>query len=146
AALGRVDGLRPALPGEFTRRAFENGRIDLAAAEGLADLLMAETESQRRAALALAGGALSRLVETWQGRILGLAAQIEAALDFADEENDGEDLPSGGSVKLDALIGELASTLAAPPIERQHDGVRVVIGGPPNAGKSSLLNILAGRE
>ncbi|HEY1145070.1 MAG TPA: tRNA uridine-5-carboxymethylaminomethyl(34) synthesis GTPase MnmE, partial [Allosphingosinicella sp.] len=89
AALGRIDGLRPALPGEFTRRAFENGRIDLAEAEGLADLLMAETESQRRAALALAGGALSRLVEAWQSRIIGLAAQIEAALDFADEDDVG---------------------------------------------------------
>lgn len=146
AALGRIDGLRPALPGEFTRRAFENGRIDLAEAEGLADLLMAETESQRRAALALAGGALSRLVEAWQSRILGLAAQLEAALDFADEDDVGEELPPGWAAELDALIGELSATLARPPIERLRDGVRVVIAGPPNAGKSSLLNVLAGRE
>src|SRR3546814_3082829 len=85
AALASVEGLRPAEPGEFTRRAFENGRIDLSEAEGLADLLMAETQSQRRAALALAGGALSRRVDDWQARILSLSAQLEASLDFAAE-------------------------------------------------------------
>ena len=84
-ALGSLEGLRAAVPGEFTRRAFENGRIDLSEAEGLADLLAAETQSQRRAALALAGGALGRQVDAWQERLLAIAAQIEAVLDFADE-------------------------------------------------------------
>jgi tRNA modification GTPase len=82
--LAGIDGLRPAEPGEFTRRAFENGRIDLAEAEGLADLLAAETQSQRRAALALAGGSVSRLVEGWQARLLALAAQLEAARPWAE--------------------------------------------------------------
>lgn len=145
-ALSRVEGLTPAEPGAFTRRAFENGRIDLSEAEGLADLLMAETQSQRRAALALAGGALSRQVERWQTRILALSAQIEAALDFADEDDVDEDLPALWRDALDGLADDLAATLARPPIERLRDGVRVVIAGPPNAGKSSLLNILAGRE
>ena len=86
-ALGRIEGLRAAEPGEFTRRAFDNGRIDLAEAEGLADLLEAETESQRRAALALAGGALSRQIAAWQDRLLALAAEVEAALDFSDEDD-----------------------------------------------------------
>src|SRR3954471_9863436 len=89
-ALAGIEGLRTAEPGEFTRRAFENGRIDLAEAEGLADLLAAETQSQRRAALAMAGGALSRQVEAWRQRVLELAAALEAALDFSDEGEVGE--------------------------------------------------------
>ena len=146
AALGKVAGLRPAQPGEFTRRAFENGRIDLSEAEGLADLLMAETEAQRRAALELAGGALSRRVEDWQRRILALSAQVEAALDFADEGDVGENLPSGWSEALGALKEEVDAALSRPLIERLRDGVRTVIAGPPNVGKSSLLNALIGRE
>lgn len=146
AALGRIDGLRPAAPGEFTRRAFENGRIDLAEAEGLADLLAAETQSQRRAALALAGGALSRRVEEWQSGILGLAARLEAALDFSDEGDVGDDLPAGWAEELARIGGEIGAMLARPPVERLREGVRVVIAGPPNAGKSSLLNALTGRE
>jgi tRNA modification GTPase len=146
AALGAIEGLREAAPGEFTRRAFENGRIDLAEAEGLADLLVAETQSQRRAALALAGGALSRQVEAWQTRLLALAAELEAELDFSDEG----DVPPASSAERSERIGglteELERWLARPPVERLRDGVRVVIAGPPNAGKSSLLNVLAGRE
>lgn len=144
-ALGALEGLREAEPGEFTRRAFLNGRIDLAEAEGLADLLSAETEAQRRAALAMAGGALSRAVEVWRGRIIGLAAQVEAALDFADE-GDVEGLPPAWEERLEAAAAELDTVLAAPPVERLRDGVRVAIAGPPNSGKSSLINAVAQRE
>lgn len=145
-ALGEMDGLRPAEPGEFTRRAFENGRIDLAEAEGLADLLQAETETQRRAAQALAGGALSRMVEGWQSRLLAQAAALEAVLDFSDEGEVGEAMPPGWSAAVSQLAGEMEVALSRPPAERLRDGLRVVIAGPPNAGKSSLLNWLAGRQ
>jgi tRNA modification GTPase len=145
-ALAAIEGLRPAAPGEFTRRAFENGRIDLAEAEGLADLLQAETEAQRRSALAMAGGALSRRIEAWQACLLGLAARLEAVLDFSDEGEVGEGLPEGWAETLDGLRREIETFLALPPAERLRDGVRVVIAGPPNSGKSSLLNWLAGRE
>jgi len=145
AALGAMTGLRPAQAGEFTRRAFENGRIDLAEAEGLADLLEAETEAQRRAALSLAGGALSRRVGVWQERILALAAAVEAGLDFSDEDDVGPLAPDFAAL-LAALRGELAQWLTRPAAERLKDGVRVVIAGPPNSGKSSLLNALAGRD
>jgi len=145
SALGAMAGLRPADPGEFTRRTFENGRIDLAEAEGLADLLEAETENQRRAALALAGGALSRQVAIWQDHILACAAEVEAALDFSDEDDVG-----ARSVhlapRLAALADELACWIGRPSVERLRDGVRVVVAGPPNAGKSSLFNALVQRE
>ncbi len=140
-ALSRIDGLRRAEPGEFTRRAFLNGRIDLAEAEGLADLLSAETEVQRRAALALAGGALSRTVEDWRGRLLMLAAEVEAALDFSDEDDVG-DLPARFGGDVAELEQEIAAWLSRPRAERLKDGIRVVFAGPPNAGKSSLFNAL----
>lgn len=146
AALGALEGLRPAEGGEFTRRAFENGRIDLAEAEGLADLLAAETQSQRRAALALAGGALSRQVEAWQQRLLGLAAALEASLDFADEGDVGGDAEALPAAAVRSLAAEIGSWLDRPTVERLQGGVRVVIAGPPNSGKSSLLNALSGRE
>jgi tRNA modification GTPase len=146
AALRGIAGLREAQPGEFTRRAFENGRIDLAEAEGLADLLAAETESQRRAALSLARGDLSRRIGAWQQTLLGLAAALEAVIDFSDEGEVGDALPPGWREAAEALRRDMADLLARPPVERLRDGVRVVIAGPPNAGKSSLLNRLAGRQ
>jgi tRNA modification GTPase len=145
-ALGKIENLREAQPGEFTRRAFEHGRIDLAEAEGLADLLTAETQFQRRAALSLAGGALSRTIEHWQDQILALAAQLEAAIDFSDEDDVTEPVSLSQSAALAKLILELEATLARPSTERLRDGIKVVIAGPPNAGKSSLLNWLAGRR
>lgn len=144
AALAALPDLRLANPGEFTRRAFENGRIDLAEAEGLADLLAAETESQRLSALAMAGGALSREVEQWQDRLLALSARAEAQLDFADEGDVAGDAALDGDIA--ALRSEIVARLARPHGERLRDGVRVAIAGPPNAGKSTLINALAGRE
>ena len=145
-ALASLSGFRPAAPGEFTRRAFANGRIDLTEAEGLADLLAAETEAQRRAALMVAQGGLSAAVERWREAVLMAAARVEAAIDFADED----DVVPWPAAERDAVIGSLvdgvAATLASPPAERLRDGIRVVIAGPPNAGKSTLLNTLVARE
>ena len=144
-ALGRLPGLRRAEPGAFTRRAFANGKIDLAEAEGLADLLSAETELQRRSALAMASGELSRVVEGWRVRVLGLSAQVEASLDFADED-DVAGLPAAFADDCRALAEVLGAWLERPRAELLRDGFRVVIAGPPNAGKSTLFNCLIESE
>lgn len=140
-ALGRIDGVRRAEPGEFTRRAFANGVIDLAEAEGLGDLLAAETELQRRAAQEAAGGGLSRKVEEWRERVLRLSALVEAQLDFGDEDDVGG-LPEMFHVELSKLLEEWRAVFEAPRAERLRDGIRVVFAGPPNSGKSSLFNAI----
>ena len=144
-ALAALPGLLPARPGEFTRRAFANGRIDLAEAEGLADLLSAETELQRRSALAMASGGFSRTVEAWRNRLLACSAALEAVLDFADED-DVALLPPDFAARIAALREELADWLARPRAEALREGFRVVIAGPPNAGKSTLFNALVESE
>ena len=146
AVLAGLPGLRRAEPGEFTRRAFLNGRIDLNEAEGLADLLSAETEWQRRAAGAMMGGAFSAAIEAWRQEVLRLSALTEAELDFSDEDdvgNQNSSYVSNSCVKLHDAITDL---LAAPAAEKLRDGLRVVLAGPPNSGKSTLLNALVARE
>ena len=143
-ALIAQPGIRLAEPGEFTRRALANGRIDLTEAEGLADLLTAETELQRRSAMARAGGALRRRLDDWRERLLALAAQAEVSIDYADEEDGAghHDLRQPAQ----KLAAEMQALLEAPRIEPLRDGVRVAVAGPPNAGKSSLVNALAQSE
>jgi len=143
AALAGIKGLRAAEPGEFTRRAFDNGRIDLTEAEGLADLIEAETESQRKAALALAEGGLRKQIEQWQERLVALSAQAERAIDYDEDDETIDPTLLRGCVEL---AGELRQWLERPRVEPLKDGVRVVVAGPTNAGKSSLINALSGEE
>ena len=143
AALGAIEGLRRAEPGEFTRRAFDNGRIDLTEAEGLADLIEAETESQRKAALALAEGGLRKQIANWQERLLALSAQAERAIDYDEDDEPVDPVLLRNCAEL---ADGLHAWLERPRIEPLKDGVRVVVAGPPNAGKSSLINAIAGEE
>jgi tRNA modification GTPase len=145
-ALSDIDGLRLADPGEFTRRAMENGKMDLAQVEGLADLIDAETEAQRRQADKLLTGALGKTAEKWRTRLIRAAALIEATIDFADE-----DVPIDVTPEVNALLDEVCHELARETAgvviaERIRSGFEVAIIGAPNVGKSTLLNALAGRD
>lgn len=144
-ALSKIGGLRPAIAGEFTRRSFANGRMDLAEAEGLADLLTAETELQRSAAIAMADGVFSAQIETWRTHILILSAEVEAALDFSDEDDVAAMRPDFAK-DLGILAKDLDDWLIRPRAERLGEGFRIVLAGPPNAGKSTLFNALIDSE
>ncbi len=147
AELEALDGFRPAEAGEFSRRAFENGKMDLLEIEGLADLLQAETEMQRRLAVEQSTGKLSALYDGWASRLTRARALIEAELDFADEE----DVPDSVAVQvwdtMKQLKGEIADHLqSGGSSEIIRDGFKVALVGEPNAGKSTLLNALSGRD
>jgi len=147
AALGKVEGLRPAEAGEFTRRAFENGKLDLTEVEGLADLVMAETEAQRRQAYRQLRGLLGNRAEAWRTKLIKALALAEAAIDFSDEGDVPADVLKPALAIARELKVEIAAALAdGGRGERLRDGLIVAIAGPPNAGKSMLLNRIARRE
>jgi len=147
AALSHIEGLRPAEAGEFTRRAFEKGKLDLTAVEGLADLVMAETEGQRRQALRQMKGLLGIRAESWRDRLIRALALIEARIDFSDEADVATDLVTPALHAARELAGEIEAALAdGHRGERLREGLVVAISGPPNAGKSTLLNRIARRE
>lgn len=144
--LSGMDGLRAAEPGEFTRRALQNGRLDLSQVEGLADLIEAETEAQRRQALRVLSGDLGKRAEGWRQKLIRAAALLEATIDFADEE-----VPVDVSPKVSELVTNVMSSLSVEikgvqSAERIRTGFEVAIIGAPNVGKSTLLNSLAGRD
>lgn len=146
-ALGRIEGCRLAEPGEFTRRAFENGQLDLTAVEGLADLIGAETPAQRRQAFRQLKGLIGDRAEAWRQRLIEALALVEARIDFSDETDVPEDLMRPAIHAAQQLRGEIAAALAGGGRgERLREGLVVAIAGPPNAGKSTLLNRLARRD
>jgi tRNA modification GTPase len=146
-ALGRVAGCRLAEPGEFTRRAFENGKLDLTGVEALGDLIFAETSAQRRQAFRQLIGLIGDRAEAWRGRLIEALALVEARIDFSDEADVPEDLIAPAAAIARSLRDEIAAALAdGRRGERLRDGLVVAIAGPPNAGKSTLFNRLARRE
>src|SRR6266568_3859217 len=146
-ALGDLPGFRLAEPGEFTRRAFEAGRLDLTAVEGLADLVGADTEAQRRQALGQLRGLLGGRAEAWRERLIKALALVEAGIDFSDEGDVPRELVPKALEIVREVEAEIAEALAgAGRGERLREGLWVAIAGPPNAGKSTLLNRLARRE
>jgi tRNA modification GTPase len=146
-ALGKIEGCRLAEPGEFTRRAFENGRLDLTAVEGLADLIAAETPAQRRQAFRQLKGMIGDRAEAWRRRLIEALALVEAGIDFSDEADVPDDLAGPALHAAQQLRDEIGAVLAdGHRGERLRDGLVVAIAGPPNAGKSTLLNRLARRE
>jgi tRNA modification GTPase len=147
AALSEMAGVRPAEPGEFTRRAFENGKLDLTEAEGLDDLIHADTDRQRRQALRQLRGLLGDKARDWRARIIEASALIEAGIDFADEGDVPAELTAPALVKVEVLLSEMRLVLAAQGRgERLREGLVVAIAGPPNVGKSTLINQLARRD
>jgi tRNA modification GTPase len=147
ASLAQLEGLRPAGAGEFTRRAFENGQLDLTRVEGLADLIYADSEAQRRQALRQMRGLLGDRAEAWRQRLIDVLALVEAQIDFPDEGDVPTDLVPRALAQAGALRDEIAAALDdSRRGERLRDGLVVAIAGPPNAGKSSLLNRLVRRE
>src|SRR5437762_4790183 len=146
-ALSAFEDVRPAEPGEFTRRAFENGKLDLTEAEGLDDLIHADTDRQRRQALRQLKGVLGDKAGDWRMQIIEASALIEAGIDFSDEGDVPAELIAPAVAKIKALLGELQQALAAEGrSERLREGLVVAIAGPPNVGKSTLMNQLARRE
>jgi len=147
ASLSVIENVRPAEPGEFTRRAFENGKLDLTEAEGLDDLIHADTDRQRRQALRQLKGLLGDRVRDWRAEIIEASALIEAGIDFSDEGDVPAELIAPALAKIETLLGEIRKVLAAQgKAERLRDGLVVAIAGPPNVGKSTLMNQLARRE